>query len=106
MWLISDDVLKVKDSSLLHGYLPSVRCIFGNGICPFQVVPWNLFLLICHDFISKLMVFKLHFAPFPNVAYFVYISEIFVNMTNWMELSNKAVFPASTFVAITIWLDP
>ena len=73
MWLISDMVLKIKVPSLLYRYLPLLKCIFSNGICPFQVVPWTLFLYFSRDLISKVMAFKLHFSLFCYVAYFVYI---------------------------------
>ena len=36
--LISYMVITFKGSSLLCGYLPLLRCVFRNGICPFQVV--------------------------------------------------------------------
>ena len=53
MCLISDNVLNLKGSLQLCRYLPLLRCIFGNGICPFQVLPWTLCLVFYDELISK-----------------------------------------------------
>ena len=103
--LISDMILNVKGSSPLYGYLTVLRCIFGNDTCPFQVVLWTLFLVFFNEFISKFMAFKLHFFIICLCCILcIYISEIFVLMLTWMQLSNKVVFSAPSFEAITIWL--
>ena len=106
MWLLSDVVLKCNGSTPLCGYLPSLRCIFGNSIGPFQVIPCILFLVLFFINSFPNLGHKSIFCTVCYVAYFVCISEIFVNMENWMQLSNKMVFSASSFAAITNWQYP
>ena len=73
MWQISHMVITFKGSVTYSGYLPLLMCIFGNGICSFQVVTWTLIYLgLFHFsfFISKFMAFKLYFALFLDIQLF------------------------------------
>ena len=72
------NVAYIRYGSLpLCGYLPFLRCIFGNGIVLFGYFLWLTFWHFLHEFISKFMAFQLHFAlcVYMYVAYFVYISQ-------------------------------
>ena len=57
---ISDMVLNFKGPWQLYEYLPLVRYIYGNGICPGRVVPRIQSLVFFYEIISKFMAFKLH----------------------------------------------
>ena len=61
-------------------------------------------LISFHEIISIVMAFKLHFALMFNV-YFVYISEIFVNVNLTASIQRSGIFTIQ-FVTITFWLLP
>ena len=71
-------VLKCKGSSLLCGYLPLLRCIFGNGICPFLVVLWTPLFVFRHEFISKIMALNYilnYFVMLHTLYIYIYIHQ-------------------------------
>ena len=77
MWLISDMVLTLNGSFLLFRYLPLLRCIFGKGMCPIEVV---LFVISFYMNSCPILLYLNYILHYIYVAYFVHILEIFVNM--------------------------